>query len=706
MKQLFYLSLLIFMSVSCISNSEHIHIESPEKKVSLNFFLNENGSPAYSLTFQSKLLVDTSYLGFEFKNQPSLNKGLKVVSKTVTHIEEQWETVWGEQRIVDNNYTQLVLQLEEEESPNRKFAVVFKIYDDGVGFRYEFPKQPNMDQVVIMDEQTEFNLTGNHLSWWIPGDWEIYEHLYTKTRLSDIDAGAKRKNPYLAQTHIPNANAVNTPVTMKTDDGYYLSLHEANLTDYAGMTLEIDKETYTFRSDLVGWEDGSKVKTRVPFVTPWRTIQLADRAGDLIESNLIINLNEPNKLEDTDWIKPTKYIGIWWEMHLGVSSWDLASGKHGATTRNAKRYIDFAAKHGFDAVLIEGWNTGWEDWVGDNRDGIFDWLTPYSDFDIDEVVTYGKENGVEIVGHHETSGDVGGYEQQLEKAMAFYNEKGIGSVKTGYVGTIIPATNYHHGQWMVNHYRRALEVAAKNKISIIAHEPIKATGIRRTYPNMLAREGLRGQEFNAWSDGNPPEHTAIVPFTRMLGGPIDFTPGIFNLKLKKVKGDVGMTTTREEIFDLESYKPDNQVSTTLAKQLALYVVLYSPVQMAADLPQHYQGHPAFQFIKDVAIDWEESRVIDGEIGEFVVIARKEREGNNWYVGGLTNENPRDFNLKMDFLDEGKTYTVTAYLDGDNAHWDDNPQAYKIENHSVTNKDELNIPMAPGGGFALSVVPME
>jgi hypothetical protein len=615
---------------------------------------------------------------------------------------EDWETIWGEQRIVKNHYNQLKVDLSEIVEPFRKFSVVFKVYNDGLGFRYEFPEQEAMNDVVIMDEYTEFNLTGNHMSWWIPGDWEIYEHLYTKSRLSDIDAGAKRKNPYLAQSYIPDSVAVNTPFTMKTDDGLYLSIHEANLTDYAGMTLHINKESYTLNSALVAWDDGSKVKTKVPFVTPWRTIQIGDKAGDLIESNLIVNLNEPNKLENTDWIKPTKYVGIWWEMHLGVSSWDYASGRHGATTENAFRYIDFAAEHGFDAVLIEGWNTGWEDWVGDNREGIFDWLTPYPDFDIDAVVAYGAEKGVGIIGHHETSGDVGNYDKQLEKAMAFYHEKGIGAVKTGYVGTIIPKTNYHHGQWMVQHYRRALEVAAKNEIMVVAHEPIKGTGIRRTYPNMMSREGLRGQEFNAWSDGNPPAHTAIVPFTRMLAGPIDFTPGIFNLKLKKLKGDVGMSETREKIFDLESYKPDNQVSTTLAKQLALYVVLYSPVQMAADLPQHYQGHEALQFIKDVAVDWEQSKVLDGEIGEYVVITRQERGSETWFLGAITNEKARNYNLHFDFLDPGSSYEVTAYLDAENAHWDDNPQAYKIKTFEVNHETRIDLKMAAGGGFALTI----
>jgi alpha-glucosidase len=694
--------IIMAVSVSCKPDTVGHVFKSPDRNIHVGFQTTSAGEPVYSVQYKNKLVVDSSRLGFEFAGQEVLNEGLIIKSVDFKNVNEPWENLWGEQRVVENEYTQATFELVEKGDPYRTFNVVFKVYNDGLGFRYEFPEQEALGEVVIQDELTEFNLTGNHMSWWIPGDWEIYEHLFTKSRLSDVDAGAKRNNPYLAQTHIPDPNAVNTPFTMKTDEGIYLSFHEASITDYAGMTLSIDKESYTLRSALVAWEDGTKVKTQTPFVAPWRTIQITDRAGDLIESNLIVNLNEPNKLENTDWIKPSKYIGIWWEMHLGVSSWDLASGKHSATTENAKRYIDFAGEHGFDAVLIEGWNKGWEDWVGDNREGIFDWVTPYPDFDIDEVVKYGKERGVEIVGHHETSGDVGGYEKQLEEVMAFYNQKGIGAVKTGYVGTIIPKTNYHHGQWMVRHYRRALEVAAKNEIMVIAHEPIKATGLRRTYPNMLAREGLRGQEFNAWSDGNPPEHLAIVPFTRMLAGPVDFTPGIFNIKLKKLKGDVGMSENREEVFEHDSYKPDNQVSTTLAKQLSLYVVLYSPVQMAADLPQHYEGHPAFQFIKDVPVDWEESHVLDGEIGEYVIIARKERDGNDWYIGGLSNEKERSTLIDFSFLDGGYKYEAMAYMDGDNAHWDDDPLDYKIESFTVTSNDKKVFEMAPGGGFALQL----
>ncbi|HBH24432.1 MAG TPA: alpha-glucosidase [Cytophagales bacterium] len=680
---------------------EPVTVKSPSETLELNFFLSESGRPGYMLYLKNQVVIDSSFLGLEFKNSAPLMENFEVLTVDIEGISETWERKWGETREVKNDYKHLKVSLKEKTADARLLNLSFKLYDDGLGFRYEAPEQNGLGEVEIMDEKTEFKLTGDHMSWWIPGDWEIYEHLYTKSLVSEVDAGAKRNNEFLAQTYIPDPDAVNTPYTMKTEDGIHISIHEANLTDYAGMTLHIDKENLTLSSALVAWEDGTKVKAKTPFVSPWRTIQVSPNAGGLIESNLIVNLNEPNKLDDLSYIEPMKYVGIWWEMHLGVSSWGMEGGKHGATTENAKRYIDFAAENGFGGVLIEGWNTGWEQWVGDEREGIFDWQTPYPDFDIDEVVAYGKEKDVQIIGHHETSGDVGNYDAMVEDAMAFYNEKGIHAVKTGYVGTLIPPTHYHHGQWMVNHYRKVVEVAAKNKIMVNAHEPIKATGIRRTYPNMIAREGLRGQEFNAWSDGNPPEHTLIIPFTRMLGGPIDFTPGIFNLKLSKLTGKVGMHEDRDTMFESEeSYKPDNQVSTTLAKQLALYVVLYSPIQMAADLPQHYEGHPAFQFIRDVVVNWETSKIINGEVGEYITTVRKDRDSDDWFLGSITNIEPRDFEIALDFLDEGKAYQAIVYKDGADAHWDDNPQSYEIEEMEVKKGDQLNIKLAPGGGQAI------
>ena len=498
---------------------------------------------------------------------------------------------------------------------------------------------------------------------------------------------AKAEHVNLAQTSIPN-NAVNTPITMKTKSGLHLSFHEASLVDYSGMTLQIDTVNYAMKSVLVGSDNTDyKVKRTTPFNTPWRTIQISEKAGDLIESKLIINLNEPNKLEDISWFKPTKYTGIWWEMHLGKSSWDMASGKHGATTENAKSFIDFSAKNNIGAVLVEGWNIGWEHWIGfEDREGVFDFITPYPDYDLQEVVRYGKGKGVDIIMHHETSAATQTYEKQQDTAYALMQSLGIHAVKTGYVGKILPKGEYHHGQYMVNQYNNAVIKAAKFQVAINAHEPIKATGLRRTYPNTISREGLRGQEFNAWASdgGNPPEHLPIVAFTRMLAGPIDYTPGIFDIKFDK-------------------WKKDNQVNTTIAQQLALYVVIYSPVQMAADLVENYEGNPALQFIKDVGVDWQETKVLNGEIGEFVTIARKERDSGNWFVGGITNENSRNIKIDFSFLDSGASYEAVLYEDGKEAHWDKNPTSLSIRKLVITNKSKETLKLAEGGGFAISLI---
>jgi hypothetical protein len=492
---------------------------------------------------------------------------------------------------------------------------------------------------------------------------------------------------------------------MKTDDGLYLSFHEADLTNYPGMTLKVEPKNLDMVSELVGSDIlGGKAKETLPFNTPWRTIQIAEKAGDLIESKMILNLNDPNVIGDVSYFKPMKYVGIWWEMHIGKSTWDLegsqdmntfttgkvGTSRHGATTENAKKYIDFASQNGIKGLLVEGWNTGWDKWINNDREGVFDFMTPYPDYNFDEVVKYAREKGVEIIMHHETSAAPRTYEKQMDVAYDFMKANGINSVKTGYVGKIIPKGEYHHGQWMVNHYQKVIEEAAKKKIAVNAHEPIKDTGKRRTYPNAISREGLRGQEFNAWSKdgGNPPSHLPTIAFTRMLAGPIDFTPGVFNIK-----------------FD--DYKKGNQVNTTLAQQLALYVVIYSPIQMACDLPEHYmvngKVHPAFQFITDVGVDWQQTKVLDGEVGDFVVIARQERNTGNWFVGGITDENARTKHVMFDFLEDGKTYNATIYKDGPNAHWNDNPEDYTIEHMKVTKESMIDITMAPGGGFAISII---
>ena len=668
-------------------SEKQITVNSPDKKISVKFSTDDLGVAYYQVSYNGRPIIEPSALGFEFFDQPELKSGLEISGFEESSFNETWEMQWGEQRKVLNHYNEMVVNLKEKSHPQRKIDIIFRVFNDGIGFRYYFPDQADADSVYITEENTEFQLAGDHTCWWIPGDWDIYEHLYNTTKFSKIDAISKRNNDNLAQTYIPH-NAVNTPITMKTDDNIYLSFHEANLTDYSDMTLGVDNSKNKMTSILVGTERHPyKVSRKLPFNTPWRTILITDNAPALISSNLIVNLNEPNKLGDiSSYFKPMKYMGIWWEMHIDISSWDMASGKHGATTENAKKYIDFASENGIDGLLIEGWNTGWEHWIGFvDREGVFDFVTPYPDYDTDEVTRYAKEKGVEIIMHHETSSAVTTYEEQLDAAHDVINKYDMNSVKTGYVGTIIPRGEYHHGQWMVNHYRKVLEKSAERNIAVNAHEPIKATGIRRTFPNAIAREGLRGQEFNAWASdgGNPPEHLPIIAFTRMLAGPIDFTPGVFDLKLKT--------------------KPDNQINTTLAHQLALYVVIYSPIQMACDIPENYDGHPAFQFIRDVGVDWEQTVVIDGEVGDFVVIAREEKNTGNWFVGAITDENQRDITIDFSFLEKGKTYMATVYRDGDDAHWNKNPQSYAIDKMQVTSDIVKDFHLAPGGGLAISIM---
>lgn len=704
-RALFCLSILSLVLVSCSDSSTTNTVSSPNGDLVVTTTLNASGSPVYIVTYKGNTVVDSSGIGFEFKDQAALGSGLTLTDAQNYEYQKSWEMPWGEQREVQNNYNELMLSFSETTEAPRTFNMVFRVYDDGFGFRFEFPEQENLKEVLLLDENTEFALTGDHNVWWQPGDWDIYEHLYYNTPFSGIDALSKRDHPNLIATYIPE-NAVNTPVTMKTAEGLYLSFHEADLTNYSGMTLKVDPATYKMTSELVGSERlGGKAKLTAPFNTPWRTVQIGDSAGDLIESNLLVNLNDPNEIGATDYFTPMKYVGIWWEMHIGKSTWDMegsqdmstyidgqkGSTRHGATTENAMAYIDFAAANGIKGLLVEGWNTGWDQWINTtDREGIFDFMTPYPDYDFDKVMAYAKEKGVEIIMHHETSAAPRTYEKQMEEAYNFMKANGMNSVKTGYVGKIIPEGEYHHGQWMVNHYHKVLVDAAAKQIAINAHEPIKATGKRRTYPNAISREGLRGQEFNAWATdgGNPPDHLPTVAFTRMLAGPIDFTPGVFNIK-----------------FD--EYKTSNQVNTTLAHQLALYVVIYSPIQMVADLPEHYmigeEMHPAFQFIKDVAVDWEQTKVLDGEVGEFVVIARQERGGDNWFVGGIADENGRSLNVTFDFLPEGRTYTATIYEDASAAHWNDNPVAIGIRKVEVTKDSTLDLKMAPGGGFAISVM---
>ncbi len=698
-KILVMLVVLIIIGTSCKSRLEPQNLtSSPSGNLKVYFNVNAEGKPFYTVSLQGKKVIDTSFIGNIEGKEFSLEKDFYISNVKKQEIKEQWEMPWGEQRKVQNHCNEIAYTLSSKD--DKELHIIFRIFDDGIGFRYEIPKQEGVDSLLILDETTEFTLTGNHKTWWIPGDWDIYEHLYNETSFSEIDALSKRNHPNLGQTYIPQ-NAVNTPVTQKSKEGYYLSFHEANLTNYPGMTLKVDAENQKWVSELVGSDNlQAKAKIPLPFTTPWRTIQIAEKAGDLVESNLIVNLNEPNQLGDiSDYFVPMKYVGIWWEMHIGKASWDYEATSdpntpriHGATTENAKKYIDFAAENGIKGLLVEGWNTGWDKWLAGDREGIFDFMTPYPDYDFDAVRDYAKEKGVQIIMHHETSSAPRTYEKQMNEAMNFMVDNGIHAVKTGYVGKIIPKGEYHHGQWMVNHYQKVIETAANKKIAVNAHEPIKATGKRRTYPNEIAREGLRGQEFNAWASdgGNPPQHLPTVAYTRMLSGPIDFTPGVFNIKLKGYK------------------EGQNQINTTIAQQLALYVVINSPLQMACDLPEHYYTedgtlHPMFQFIKEVGVNWEQSKVLHGEVGDFIIMAREERDTKNWFVGGITGVNSKEVNLNFDFLPQGKTYEATIYKDGENAHWDNNPLDYTIEKMEITHKTRIPIRMAEGGGFAISLL---
>jgi hypothetical protein len=684
--------LLLFLLIlnACKTNNSSeantiTSISSPGNINSINFFLDATGTPYYMVKHKDKVVIDSSSMGFDFKGQNSLKSGFTIKKASIKEFNETWEMPWGEQRSVVNKYKELLVELVESAVPNRPLNIYFRAYDDGIGFRYEFPNQEGVDSVIIMDENTQFQLTGDHTAWWNPGDWDSSEHLYYTDSLSKIDALALKKAD-LAMSHIVD-NSVLTPLTMRTADGLHIAFHEANLTNYAGMTLKLGGDKYLLTSGLVGSDRlGYKVKRALPFVTPWRTIQIADKATELLQSRLIENLNEPNKIGDVSWFKPKKYVGIWWEMHLEKSAWDLASGKHGATTANAKKYIDFAAANGLTGILVEGWNTGWEHWVGfDDREGVFDFVTPYPDYDLKEVVRYGREKGVELIMHNETSAAPRTYEKQLDTAYKLMKSLGIHGVKTGYVGPVIPKGEYHDGQFMVNHYQRVVEKAAEYQVAVDVHEPIKPTGLRRTYPNLVSAEGARGQEFNAWSSdgGNPPEHMPIIAFTRMLSGPFDFTPGIFDISLPS--------------------KPNNQVNTTVAQQLALYVVIYSPVQMAADLPENYKNKPAFQFIRDVGVDWEQTLPLNGEVGDFVTIAREERKTGNWFVGGITDENPREITVNFDFLKEGKKYQAVIYKDGKKAHYKTNPTDIEIEKMTVDKTTTKTIKLAAGGGFAISLL---
>jgi alpha-glucosidase len=657
----FLISSFAFLFPSC-SSDEVIQLDSPDGKNNIVFIL-KDGIPYYKVLRNNRVVIDTSGMGFEMKDMLPLKGGFKMVKATMSGDDERRETIWGQRNKITDHHSQLLVTLKEQSDPERTLEIEFKAFDDGVAFRYLIPEQEGLAKLEIMKESTEFRFAEDFSAWWIPGDYDNHEFLYKNTPISRIDSA-------------------NTPLTMESADSLCLSIHEAALVDYPEMKLRrASDEPTTLLCDLVPWPDGVKAKVDVPFKTPWRTVQLADKAGKLIESTMIWCLNEPSKIEDFSWIRPMKYIGIWWGMHIGKYTWAIGP-KHGATTLNTKAYIDFAAENGIPGVLVEGWNKEWENWV----DGVqFPMTKAYPDYNLEDVAAYARNKGVYLIAHNETAGNAEWYEKEVDSAFALYQRLGIHAVKTGYVGKIRPLGQYHHGQWMVNHQARIIEKAAEHQIMIDAHETVKATGLERTWPNFMSREWARGNEYEAWSEGNPPDHTCILPFTRVLAGPLDYTPGIISIFFKE-------------------YKPDNRIHSTLVKQLALMVVIYSPLQMAADLPENYKGHPAFQFIKDVPADWDNTKVLNGKIGDYVTIARKKKDA--WYIGSITDENPRNFTFKLDFLDDKMNYEAVIYADGPSADWVSNPLDYVIKKKLVKKDDEFMMKLAAGGGQAVVIKPIE
>ena len=673
------LPLLLVALLASSAFAKEATLKSPDQKIKITIS-DQSSSPHYSISFDGKPVIEQSRLGFRFKSQAPFDDGFVISEVTRSQTDSQWQQPWGERQTVVDKHNEIAVTFNKPAPHAGTYTVRFKAFDSGVGFRYEVPKQADFEKTEITKELTEFAIAAKDktTAWWIPArGWNRYEYVYNTTDLQD-------------------AALVHTPFTFKNGNGVHVSIHEAALVDYAGMVLN-QRRPGTFSADLTPWSDGIAVKKRGAFNTPWRTIQIGERAIDLVNSDIILNLNEPNKLGDVSWVKPGKYVGIWWGMHINETTWGSGE-KHGATTKNTKYYMDFAAEYGFDGVLVEGWNTGWDgDWFY-NGD-VFSFTQPYDDFDIAALTQYGKEKGVQLIGHHETSGNVSNYRDQMEDAFALYEKSNVSQIKTGYVadgGNIkridengIARFEWHDGQFMVNEYLHNIKLAAKYKLSINTHEPIKDTGLRRTYPNWIAREGARGQEFNAWgTPPNPPEHIPMLAYTRMLAGPMDFTPGIFDMSFNGLGDDT------------------NRPQTTLAKQLALYVVMYSPIQMAADLPRNYLAKPdAFQFIQDVPTDWQQSIALDGEVGDFIVFARKERKrdnysGNDWYLGAVTDENARTIEIKLDFLDKDKQFEAQIYQDGKNAEWKNNPYDLSIEKRTVTASDKLTLKLATSGGTAI------
>lgn len=717
----------IFSLTSCICIALAVNAQkltSPDGNFIMNFSLSSKGAPVYELYYKNKPVVKPSTLGFELKKEDANKKttfdwkertdknqldaktnlmtGFTIKDTEISTFDETWKPVWGEEKEIRNNYNELAVTLDQPEN-NRYIVIRFRLFNDGLGFRYEFPQQKNLNYFVIKEEHSQFAMAGDHTAFWIPGDYDTQEYDYIKSRLSEIRGKMKDAITPNSSQYVFSPTGVQTALMMKTDDGLYINLHEAALVDYSCMHLNLDDKNMVFESWLTPDAKGDKGYMQTPCVSPWRTIIASDDARNILASRVTLNLNEPCKIEDTSWIHPVKYVGVWWDMITGKGSWaytdELPSvklgitdytktkpnGKHSANTENVKRYIDFAAAHGFDAVLVEGWNEGWEDWFGKTKDYVFDFVTPYPDFDVQEIHKYAASKGIKMMMHHETSASVRNYERHLDKAYQFMVDNGYNSVKSGYVGDIIPRGEHHYGQWMVNHYLYAVTKAADYKIMVNAHEAVRPTGLCRTYPNLIGNESARGTEYESFG-GNNVNHTTILPFTRLIGGPMDYTPGIFEMDCSK------MSSTN-----------NSKVRSTLARQLALYVTMYSPLQMAADIPENYERFmDAFQFIKDVAIDWDESRYLEAEPGEYITIARRAKGTDDWFIGCTAGYNGHTSELKLDFLSPDKKYEAIIYADAKGTSWDNNPQSYTITKKKVTNRSKLKLSAGIGGGYAVSI----
>lgn len=694
--------IILLMSIFAIHLTMAQQQSSPDGSVILSFSLKNDGTPSYKVTYKNKPVINESTLGFTLKKAEPLTNNFKVVDTKKSTFRETWKPVWGEESENLNHYNELLVSLEQNNT-KRKMNIRFRVYNEGVGFRYEFPSQKELTYFVVEEELSQFAMTGDHTAWWIPGDYDTQEYDYMESKLSEIRGLMKEAVTENVSQFAFSPTGVQTSLMMKTKDGLYINLHEAALVDYSLMNLNLDDKTFVFQSWLTPDAKGDKGYLMAPCHSPWRTIMVSDDARKILASRLILNLNEPCAIADTSWIKPVKYVGVWWEMITGKSSWSYTNdlptidlntvdytktkpnGTHGATNENVRKYIDFAAKHGFDQVLVEGWNTGWEDWFGHKKDYVFDFVTPYPDFDLKALNEYAHSKGVKLMMHHETSGSTRNYERHMKAAYELMNKYGYNSVKSGYVGDILPVGEHHYSQSTINHYLYAIKEAAKYKIMVNAHEAVRPTGLCRTYPNMIGNESARGTEYEAFG-GNKVFHTTILPFTRLQGGPMDYTPGIFETEMKYVN-------------------PNNnsQIRTTLARQLALYVTMYSPLQMAADLPENYEKYAdAFQFIKDVPVDWQKSVYLEAEPGRYITIARKDKHSNDWYVGCTAHEGGHISELLLNFLDKGKKYEATIYADAKDANWKTNPKAYTITKQKVNAKTKLKLTAAQGGGYAISI----